>query len=126
MSIFDKARGLFSGSSNLPPTSILYVEAEEPVFTNRFLLRFLDNPKTGRAAIERALTKKHVHIFGVQDHEDLAIIIPQSEESVVLCRNHLKTSATEVECPPGCSLEKTFLILLDISGVADGAVKGRA
>ena len=121
MSIFNKAKGLFGRSANLISTKILYVEAEEPVFTNRFLLRFMDNPKAGKAAIERALTKRHVHVFGVQDHEDLAIIIPLSEESVVLCRNHLKSNATEVECPQGSSLEQTFLILLRIGDAADSS-----
>ena len=39
--------------------------------------------------------------MGVEDHDDLAIMMPQSEAAVVSCRSYLNTVAAEALCPPG-------------------------
>jgi hypothetical protein len=84
---------------------IVFVEFEEPVFTNRFVVRFLDHPGSARSRIEKTL-KKNAHVSGFAEYEDLAIIVPQSEEAVPLCRAHLKTICVETECPHGSFLKR--------------------
>jgi ankyrin repeat protein len=92
---------------------VVFVELPEPE-SHWFFVRFLEHRSQNKSEIDPTLKGENVKIIGVADHDDLAIMMPQSAEAVRSCRSYLKEIAAEALCPPGGDLGLVAGLLLQI------------